>query len=120
VVSTEEETMTQFTLHCPRCSAELTLTPRRLMVRVDAGTATSGEVLFTCLGCRQTSSVTIDVDAVAALLSAGVTYLSLSEPRIDHPEAPPAGPPLTHDDLLDLHAALADDAWFDQVSTVEA
>ena len=40
--------MTQFTLHCPLCSAELMLTARRLMVRVDAGTATSGEVLFTC------------------------------------------------------------------------
>jgi hypothetical protein len=111
--------MTQFTLHCPRCSAELTLTARRLMVRVDAGTATSGEILFTCLSCSQTSASAVDLDAVAALLSAGVTFLSLSEPRVEHPESPPSGPPLTHDDLLDLHAALMGDAWFDQVSTVD-
>lgn len=112
--------MTQFTLHCPLCAAELTLTARRLMVRVDAGTATSGEVLFTCLSCRQTSAVTTDVNAVAAMLAAGVTYLSMSEPRVDHPEAPPAGPPFTHDDLLDLHAALTGDSWFEQMAASKA
>jgi hypothetical protein len=109
--------MTQFTLHCPLCQAELVLTPRKLMVRVDAGTATSGEVLFTCLNCRQTSSVTVGVDAVAALVSSGVTYLSLSQPEITHPETFQPGPPLTHDDLLDLHAALDSDAWFDELAT---
>jgi hypothetical protein len=108
--------MTQFTLHCPICAAELALTTRRLMVRVDAGTATSGEILFTCLSCRKSSSVTVDVNAVAALLAAGVTYLSMSEPRVDHPEAPPSGPKLTHDDLLDLHSALTGDEWFEQVA----
>jgi hypothetical protein len=111
--------MTQFTLHCPLCTAELTLTTRKLMVRVDAGTATSGEVLFTCLNCRKTCAVTVDVDAVAALVSAGVTYLSLSQPRFDHPESRQPGPPLTHDDLLDLHAALDGDAWFEQLATVD-
>jgi hypothetical protein len=112
--------MTQFTLPCPHCAAELTLTARRLMVRVDAGTATSGEVLFTCLSCRATCSVTVDVNAVASLLAGGVTYLSMSEPRVDHPEAPPPGPPLTHDDLLDLHSVLTGDSWFEQIATVEA
>jgi hypothetical protein len=112
--------MTQFTLHCPRCSAELTLTARRLLVRVDAGTAKSGEILFTCLSCSQTSAAVVDLDSVAALLSAGVTFLSLSEPRIEHPEAPPSGPPLTHDDLLDLHAALSCEEWFEQLATLAA
>jgi hypothetical protein len=109
--------MTQFTLHCPACSAELTLTARRLMVRVDAGTAKSGEVLFTCLSCRKTTAANIELDAVAALLAAGVTFLSMSEPRVEHPEAPPSGPPLTHDDLLDLHAALSSDEWFERVAS---
>jgi hypothetical protein len=109
--------MTQFTLHCPSCSAELTLTARRLMVRVDAGTAKSGEVLFTCLSCHQTIAADIELDAVAALLAAGVTFLSMSTPRVEHPESPPAGPPLNHDDLLDLHAALTGDAWFEQILT---
>jgi hypothetical protein len=109
--------MTQFTLHCPHCSAELTLTARRLMVRVDAGTAKSGEVLFTCLNCRRTTAADIDLDGAAALLAAGVTFLSMSEPRVEHPESPPPGPPLTHDDLLDLHAVLTSDAWFEKVAS---
>jgi hypothetical protein len=29
------------------------------------------------------------------------------------------GPPLTHDDLLDLHAALGGEAWFEQLATVD-
>jgi hypothetical protein len=109
--------MTQFTLSCPHCGAENTLTARRLLVRVDAGSATSGEVLFTCLICRATGTVTLDVRGVAALLRAGVTHLSLSEPRVEHPESPPPGPPLTHDDLLDLHAALGDDGWVETLPT---
>jgi hypothetical protein len=59
------------------------------------------------------------VDAVAALVGAGVTFLSMSEPRIDYPESRLAGPPLTHDDLLDLHATLSCDEWFEQLVTVD-
>jgi hypothetical protein len=117
---TEEEVMAQFTVICPSCSSELTLPPRKLLVRVDAGTARVGEILFTCLNCRQTASLTVDVGTVAALLAGGVTYLSLSMPTIDHPEARPDGPPLTHDDLLDLHAALADDSWLDRLPALES
>jgi len=68
--------MTQFTLHCPLCSAELMLTARRLMVRVDAGTATSGEVLFTCLGCRQTSA------ALGVGVTAVVTMMASTAPKM--------------------------------------
>jgi hypothetical protein len=107
--------MTQFTLTCPRCSSQLTLSARRLMVRVDAGSAASGEVLFTCLNCRRTQAATVDVATAAHLITAGVTYLSLSETTVAHPEPQPPGPPLTHDDLLDLHAALAGDGWHEEL-----
>jgi hypothetical protein len=112
--------MTQFAVVCPACSSELTLSTRRLLLRVDSGTATSGEVLFVCLSCRATSSVALRLKEVAALLSAGVTFLSLSEPVVEHPESPPSGPPLTHDDLLDLHTALGCDSWFVQLGAVGA
>jgi hypothetical protein len=107
---------TQFSVVCPACSAELVLSTRRLTVRVDAGTATSGEVLFTCLSCRATSTTVLPVGEVAVLLANGVTFLSLSEPVVEHPEAPPAGPPLTHDDLLDLHTALGCDTWVSRLT----
>jgi hypothetical protein len=103
--------MTQFSFTCPACAAELALSTRRLLLRVDAGTATSGEVLFTCLTCRATGTLPLTVREVALLVAKGVTFLSLSEPVVEHPECPPPGPPLTHDDLLDLHTALDGDRW---------
>ena len=44
--------MSRYTLICPECHAEVSLSARRLLVRVDEGTATSGEALFTCLSCQ--------------------------------------------------------------------
>ena len=113
--------MSQFTVICPRCGAELALPARRLLVRIDAGQATSGEALFTCLCCHETSTVALDASAVAALVMGGVTQLSLSPPAVDHPEVRPDGPVFTHDDLLDLHAELDDgDCWFDELVRPEA
>ena len=101
----------QFTVVCPGCRAELALAARRLLVRVDADRSTSGEVLFTCLGCDQTVTLRVDPAGVAALVTAGVTFLSLSAPVVEHPERRPAGPAFTADDLLDLHVELEGDDW---------
>ena len=107
--------MSRYTLICPECHAENSLSARRLLVRVDEGTATSGEALFTCLSCDTTVAVQLDPTAVGLLAMGGVTYLSLSAPDVEHPEPAPAGPTLTHDDLLDLHSELDRDSWFDQL-----
>lgn len=113
--------MSQFTVVCPRCRAEVSLPARRLLVRLDADRATSGEVLFTCLSCHETVTVPLDASAVAALVMGGVTHLSLSPPVVEHPEQPPDGPAFTHDDLLDLHGELDDgDCWFDELVRPEA
>ena len=101
----------QFTVICPSCRAELALTARRLLVRVDADRSTTGEVLFTCLACDQTVALGLDPAGVAALVTAGVTFLSLSPPVVEHPELRPAGPAFTSDDLLDLHVELQGDDW---------
>lgn len=107
--------MSRYTLTCPACQAEVSLSARRLLVRVDDGTATSGEVLFTCLACDQTVALELDPAAVALLVMGGVTHLSLSAPTAEHPEPAPQGPPLTPDDLIDLHAELGRDGWLDRV-----
>ena len=107
--------MSRYTLTCPGCQARVSLSARRLLVRVDAGTATSGEALFTCLSCQNTVTVELDPPAVALLVMGGVTHLSLSVPAVEHPEPAPDGPALTHDDLIDLHRALDRDSWFDQL-----
>lgn len=107
--------MSRYTLTCPECQAEVSLSARRLLVRVDDGSATAGEVVFTCLACHRTVALELDPAAVALLVMGGVTHLSLSAPAAEHPEPAPQGPPLTHDDLLDLHAELAGDGWLDRV-----
>ncbi len=94
-----------FTLTCPSCSADVSLPARRLVVRVDEDGSTA-EVLFTCLGCSSTVTVRLEAAGVLALMSAGVTTLTLSEPVVEHPESHAGGPPLTADDLIDLHADL--------------
>jgi hypothetical protein len=105
---------TRFSLACPECHADVSLSARRLLVRVDEGVSASGEVLFTCLACHRTVTVTVDATAVALLVTGGVTHLSLSPlPAPRHPETAVAGPPITHDDLLDLHTRLACDTWID-------
>lgn len=105
--------MSRYTLICPECQAEVSLSARRLLVRVDDGTATSGEALFTCLSCQATVALELDPSAVAVLVMGGVTHLSLSAPPAEHPEPAPEGPPLTHDDLLELHTVLAGESWID-------
>ena len=107
--------MSRYTLICPECQAEVSLSARRLLVRVDEGTATSGEALFTCLSCHNTAAVQLDAPGVAVLVMGGVTHLSLSVPLVEHPETAPDGPAFTHDDLLDLHSELDRESWFDQL-----
>ena len=109
--------MSRFTLTCPECHAEVSLSARRLTVRIDEGTATAGEVLFTCLSCQTTVTVGMDASAVALLVLGGVTHLSLTAPVVTHPEVVPAGPAFTHDDLLDLHSELACESWSDPLAT---
>jgi hypothetical protein len=108
-----------FTLVCPDCRSEVSLSARRLLVRLDAGRSVTGEVLFTCLACHRSPSVALDAPTVAALVTSDVTFLSLSEQVVEHPESLPGGPALTHDDLLDLHAELDRDAWFDALADLE-
>lgn len=75
-----------FTFICPTCQAEVSLPARRLLVRVDADQAASGEVLFTCVNCHHTAAVEVDPTAVSTLVMAGVTHLSLSATVAEHPE----------------------------------
>lgn len=113
----------RYTVTCPECRAEVSLSARRLLVRVDEGTATSGEVLFTCLSCHATVATRLDAAAIAVLVLGGVTHLSLSAPAVEPLERVPAQrtplPPLTHDDLLDLHGALACDSWLQRLVAEE-
>ena len=90
---------TRYELTCPACLADVSLSARRLTLRIDedvpplsgqaiSGTSISndrapvGEVLFQCLCCDATVAVPLDVVAVDALVAGGVTRLRLSEASV--------------------------------------
>jgi hypothetical protein len=112
--------MYRFKVTCPSCSSQNVLPARRMLVRVEDSSLAGGECVFTCLVCRRTGSVGVESDGVAKMLVAGVAWVCMREPRVEHPETAAAGPPLTRDDLLDLHAVLEQDGWFEDLSATLA
>lgn len=98
---------------CRRCLVERSVEVNHVVVALPPGPdELPAELLVTCGTCGTTSVLRIPRPVAAALLACGAASLPaqdvspLSRP---HPEAPPAdAPPLTRDDLLDLHEQLAD------------
>lgn len=118
--------MTRIRATCPTCG-EIELRPDDVVLhRILDGT---GELLagtcyrFSCPDCAGVVEKPAD-DRVAGLLTSGgvptedVVTGPARTVRPIHPELPPDGPPLTRDDLLDLHLALADDRWFERLAAV--
>lgn len=112
--------MTRIRATCPSCG-EVELRPTDLVLhRVldadgDVGPGTCYR--FSCPECATVVDKPADERVADLLVSGGVpTEDRPSEPRRRsrpvHPELPADGPPLTVDDLLDLHLALEDPSWF--------
>jgi hypothetical protein len=75
------------TVQCPACAA-LAVLPAPAVLEL------AGAVLFWCRSCRRVVEKTVERDA-----------------PVGHPEAPPPGPPLRSDDLLELDLLLATEGW---------
>lgn len=78
-----------------------------------------GTYLFRCPQCAMTVVKSAEARTIDLLVASGVTYetwtppLELTEPRA-------GGTPFTHDDLIDFHALLADDArLWDELSSLK-
>jgi hypothetical protein len=103
--------MTTVRAQCPGCG-DVQLHIDDLIVRVchDDG---PGAYRFRCPRCEQTVQREASPRIVDLLVSAGAPQetwrwpAELAELR--------TGPPLTPDDLLDLHVLLEDDTWFDDL-----
>ncbi|HEX9505065.1 MAG TPA: hypothetical protein VGA62_03560 [Acidimicrobiia bacterium] len=104
--------MTTVRAQCPACG-DVQLQIRDLTVRVCNDEAVPGAYRFVCPGCEQTVQRPASPRIVDLLVSAGAPHelwswpAELAESR--------SGPPLTPDDLLDLHVLLEDDTWFQQL-----
>lgn len=96
---------------CPTCG-EVCLTPDQMVVHVDHAAGRS-RYTFTCPDCGADVSKPADSRIVGLLACGGVEVRTLAEPT--GLARPFAGPAVCHDDLLDLHFALADDTQVAQV-----
>ena len=106
--------MTTIRATCPTCG-EVELTPDDIELRV-CTFAPASYYQFACPLCSEAVQKPADDRVVQLLISGGVsaTVWELPEEvREDH-----SGPPLTVDDLLDLHLLLARPDWFDQLLRV--
>ena len=102
--------MTTVRAQCPACG-DVQLQIDDLTVRVCSDEEMPSAYRFRCPGCDQTVHREASPRIVDLLVSAGAPHERWTWPaelaeRHD-------GPPLTPDDLLDLHVLLADDRWFD-------
>lgn len=95
---------------CPGCG-DVKLRSRDLTVRICAETD-AGTYTFACPRCREHVARDATPRILSLLVSAGVRTevwhqpAELAEPR--------SGPPISADDVLDFHALLQRDDWFDR------
>jgi hypothetical protein len=117
--------MTTVETECPQCSTLSRMPIGALMLEVaaaDADDQVGGAISWICESCAALVGRPIGWDSLVALVAAGAD--PVEEPEEDlrpvYPESAAAGPALTPDDLLDLHAELAGDGWFGEVERVAA
>jgi hypothetical protein len=104
--------MTTVRAQCPACG-DVQLQINDLTVRVCSDDTTPGAYRFRCPGCAEMVNRPASPRIIDLLVSAGAPHelwswpAELAETRV--------GPPLTPDDLLDLHVLLEDETWFQQL-----
>ncbi|MEX1165011.1 MAG: hypothetical protein WEB03_15680 [Nitriliruptor sp.] len=115
--------MTRIRATCPSCG-EVELRPGDVVLRRvtdEIGEVSSGSCYrFSCPDCTELVEKPADERIVSLLATGGVPVEDVGpdtdlDDRPRHPEAAVGGPPLSHDDLLDLHFALEDPRWFDRL-----
>ena len=105
--------MTTIKATCPSCG-EVTLTPVDIDLRVDPHDQSVASYGFACPSCGEEVRKAADERIVRLLISGGVEAQPVEAPRPTLAERS-TGPQLQPDDLLDFHALLARDDWFDHL-----
>lgn len=113
--------------HCPSCSSTVRIDPTKLMVSPPTDWKEAGSCTFVCPECWDRVWLSIDFGQAAMLLRRGAEMTPYARARRDHPsgrarradpDRRPPGPPLTYDDLLELHFLLEDEDWFSELEAL--
>lgn len=107
--------MTTIKATCPRCG-EVELTPEDIELRVCTYSPAS-YYLFECPLCHEAVQKPADDRVVQLLISGGVAATVWELPAELGEQHD--GPPLTMDDLLDLHLLLERADWFERLTRVK-
>ena len=98
---------------CPTCG-DVELTSRDVSVQVCA-TNNQGSYAFRCPQCELSVSKMAEQRIVDLLVSSGVRLSVWSMPaELDEPRE---GAPINYDDLLEFHAMLQEEGWFDRLTS---
>lgn len=111
---------------CTDCGDEVDLQPREITLVVAEEEAApppaAGSYGFTCPECDRYVVKPADERAIGLLIAGGVEPSRVGSGvgvkttvRPRHPESPPDGPEITHDDLIDFHFLLEGDDWFSEL-----
>ena len=113
--------MTTIRATCPTCG-EVGLTPEEIELRVDDSDTSASYYAFACPSCFGSVRKPADERVVRLLISGGVEVLEMAPagPQPRRLAERFEGPAITHDDLLDFHALLDNDSWFDELTAVVA
>ena len=120
------DAMTRIRTTCPRCG-EVELRPDELQLHIvgwdEADVGEGSTYLFDCPRCADEVVKPADARIAQLLTTGGVPVVCSADEEVPdgavelppHPEHAPDGPPLTPDDLLDLHELLQTDEWFERL-----
>lgn len=107
------------TIHtrCPSCRQHMDL-PASDCALLDGPGGHPVAYAFVCCHCREPIMRRADGRTMAMLVASGASAHGGQEQAVAlcHPEQPAPGPPLTADDLIDLHVLLDAPGWFEQLA----
>jgi hypothetical protein len=99
---------TVITATCSQCSQPADIAAESVLADLHGRT-----VSWICGVCGDVEEQPISASLLPRLVDAGISLISSRNAMpTGHPETPPAGDPLTLDDLLGLHEALGRTFWF--------
>lgn len=106
---------------CPHCAVRIWLRPREVKLALEpTADAHAGRYAYLCPACSRIPVQKADRSLVRQLRAWGAEVVTGDGGHrpgtpVGHPETAAGGPPLTLDDLLDLHELLARDDWLDEI-----
>lgn len=106
---------------CPHCAVRVWLRPREVKLALEpTADAHAGRYAYLCPACSRIPVQKADRSLVRQLRAWGAEVVTGDGDHrrgtpVGHPETAADGPPLTLDDLLDLHELLARDDWLDEI-----